>query len=60
MTATIDYDATKPTATATVGSARAANANGWYRSPLTISFTQLAGDVSGPDTCSAPASYSGP
>ena len=58
VTATIDYDSTKPTATATAD--RPPNTNGWYRSPLTISFTQLAGDVSGPDTCSAPASYSGP
>ena len=58
VTATIDYDSTKPTATATAD--RPPNANGWYRSPLTISFTQLAGDLSGPDTCSAPASYTGP
>jgi hypothetical protein len=58
VTATIDYDATKPIATATAD--RPPNTNGWYRSPLTISFTQLAGDSSGPDTCSAPAGYSGP
>jgi hypothetical protein len=58
VTATIDYDSTKPTANATAD--RPPNTNGWYRSPLTISFIQLAGDLSGPDTCSAPASYSGP
>ncbi len=33
---------------------RAPNANGWYRSSVRISFAQAAGDLSGPDTCSAP------
>ena len=56
--ASFAYDATAPTAVAAAD--RAPNANGWYRAPLTVSFTQAAGDVSGSDTCTAPAGYSGP
>ena len=56
--ATLAYDATAPTAVA--AASRAPNAAGWYNAPLTISFTQAAGDVSGPDTCAVASGYSGP
>ena len=52
------YDATAPTAVASAD--RPPNANGWYRSSLRISFAQAQGDLSGPDTCSAPVDYAGP
>ena len=52
------YDSTPPSALAAPD--RAPNANGWYRSSLRISFTQAAGDLSGPDTCTAPIDYAGP
>ncbi|HEX5800163.1 MAG TPA: hypothetical protein VFY02_08660 [Gaiellaceae bacterium] len=52
------YDATPPTAVAAAD--RPPNANGWYRQPVTVSFAQAAGDLSGPGSCTAPASYSGP
>ena len=52
------YDSTPPQ---TVGSAdRAADSNGWFNRALTVSFAQAAGDVSGPDTCSAAVGYAGP
>jgi hypothetical protein len=52
------YDSTAPQAVASAD--RSADANGWFNRALTISFAQAAGDVSGPDTCSAPVSYAGP
>ena len=55
---TFKYDGTAPGATATVS--RVADANGWYNRPLTVSFAQAGGDLSGPDTCTAAATYSGP
>ena len=45
---------------ATAAASRGPDANGWYRAPLTISFGQAAGDVSGPDACSRRSTYSGP
>jgi hypothetical protein len=55
--AAVKYDATNPTASATPS--RAANANGWYGAPLTVSFTG-ADALSGLDFCDAAKSYSGP
>lgn len=57
-TATIKYDATAPAAVA--AASRATDSNGWYNQPLTIVFAQVAGDVSGPDTCSPSFGYAGP
>ena len=55
---TFRYDSTAPQATA--AASRGPDANGWYNAPLSISFAQAAGDLSGPGSCSATASYSGP
>jgi large repetitive protein len=53
----LKFDATAPQVTPSAD--RAANAKGWYRAPVTVSFA--GGDaVSGVDTCSAPKTYSGP
>jgi large repetitive protein len=52
------YDATAPQAVASAS--RAADVNGWYNRPLTVSFAQAAGDLSGADTCTAPVLYQGP
>jgi len=53
----LKYDATNPAATATPS--RAANANGWYAAPVTVSFTG-ADALSGLDSCDAAKSYGGP
>ncbi|HEV3478929.1 MAG TPA: hypothetical protein VG144_05720 [Gaiellaceae bacterium] len=53
----LKYDATAPQTTATPS--RAANANGWYRAPLTVTFEGTDG-MSGIDSCDAAKSYSGP
>jgi large repetitive protein len=53
----LKYDATAPQVTAAPG--RAANANGWYNAPLSVSFT--GGDAtSGVDSCESAKTYSGP
>ena len=54
----LQYDASPPSATA--AASRAPDANGWYRAPLTISFAQAPGDVSGAGTCSSAVAYAGP
>ena len=54
----LKYDATPPVAVASAN--RPADANGWSTDALTISFAQAAGDLSGPDTCTAGVTYSGP
>jgi hypothetical protein len=53
----LKYDATPPQTSATPSGQP--NANGWYNAALTIAYaaTDL---VSGPDSCTAPQSYSGP
>jgi hypothetical protein len=53
----LKYDATPPTAAASPS--RAADANGWYNHPFTVSF-QGTDATSGTDTCTAPQSYAGP
>jgi hypothetical protein len=54
---TLAYDATVPSVTAAAD--RAPNAAGWYRAPVTVSFT--GGDAtSGLASCVAAKSYSGP
>lgn len=55
---TFAYDGTAPQAVA--APSRSPNAAGWFNAPLTISFEQAPGDVSGSSGCSAPASYGGP
>ncbi len=55
---TFKYDGTAPGATATAS--RAADVNGWYNRPLTVSFAHVGTDLSGPDTCTASFTYSGP
>jgi hypothetical protein len=52
------FDSTAPEATASPS--RAANAAGWFNAPLTISFAQAPGDVSGSSGCSAAVQYGGP
>ena len=51
------YDATAPVATATAS--RQPNANGWYRTPLDVSFAATDA-LSGPPTCEAAKNYGGP
>ncbi|MDX6474629.1 MAG: hypothetical protein QOH95_140, partial [Gaiellaceae bacterium] len=51
------YDATGPVVTPTP--ARAANAAGWYRAPVSVSFGG-ADALSGNATCDGPVSYGGP
>ena len=53
----LKIDKTAPTATATAS--RPADANGWYRAPLTVGFTAVDG-TSGLQSCSPAASYGGP
>jgi hypothetical protein len=53
----LKYDATAPQSSAVPS--RAANANGWYNSPLTVSFA-ASDPISGLDSCPAAATYSGP
>jgi hypothetical protein len=53
----LKFDATAPAVTATPG--RAADVNGWYNHPVTISWSATDA-TSGVDTCSASQSYSGP
>jgi hypothetical protein len=53
----LKYDATAPDVVATPS--RAPNANGWYNSPLTVSFS-ASDATSGVETCSAPQAYDGP
>jgi hypothetical protein len=55
--ATVKYDATKPSASA--APSRAPNGNGWYASPLTVSFSGNDA-LSGLASCDAPKGYSGP
>jgi large repetitive protein len=53
----LKYDSTAPQVTAAPG--RAANANGWYNAPLSVTFT--GGDAtSGVEACDAAKTYSGP
>jgi len=54
----LKYDATPPVAVASAS--RAADSNGWFNRSFTISFSQAAGDLSGPGTCTAGVTYSGP
>jgi hypothetical protein len=54
---TIKYDQTPPQVTASPG--RAPDSNGWFSSPLTVSFGGSDG-TSGVSTCSAAQSYGGP
>jgi hypothetical protein len=54
---TLKYDATAPEVTASPS--RAPNANGWYNSPLTVSFS-ASDATSGVEACSAPQTYAGP
>jgi large repetitive protein len=53
----LSYDATAPTVTATA--ARAANANGWYRTAIGVSFAGTDA-LSGIGPCDAATTYSGP
>jgi hypothetical protein len=53
----LKYDATAPEVVATAS--RAPNANGWYNSPLTVSFS-ASDPTSGVEACSAPQAYDGP
>ncbi len=52
----IDIDGTPPSASAAAD--RAADSNGWYNAPLTITFT--GDDDLSSATCTAPVGYSGP
>src|SRR5215210_832340 len=52
------YDGTPPQAL--VSASRAPNAAGWFNAPVTISFAQAAGDVSGSTSCTASSAYAGP
>jgi hypothetical protein len=54
---TLKYDETAPQATATAS--RAADQNGWYNHPLTVSFTGQDA-TAGLDSCDPPATYVGP
>ena len=54
---TIKRDATQPTVNATPD--RAADYNGWYNNPLTITFTGND-TTSGIATCDSPVTYNGP
>jgi hypothetical protein len=54
---TLAYDETAPAATATAS--RQPDANGWYRSPVTVSFGG-SDATSGLATCDAPKTYAGP
>ncbi len=58
LSVALKYDSTDPTATATAS--RPPDSNGWYNEPLSVSFAQAAGDLSGPGSCSAAATYGGP
>jgi hypothetical protein len=51
------YDATPPTVTATAS--RAADGGGWYRSPVTVTFSGADG-LSGVAACDGPITYDGP
>jgi hypothetical protein len=51
------YDATKPQVAATAD--RAPNVNGWYRSPVTVSFRDTATVTTAPVTCDGAKTYSG-
>jgi large repetitive protein len=51
------YDQTAPSVTSSAG--RPPNANGWYRADVTITFA-ATDTTSGPATCPAPVTYSGP
>ena len=53
----VKYDATAPQVTATP--ARAPNAAGWYRAPLSVNLTGTD-PVSGGVSCVQPPEYSGP
>jgi hypothetical protein len=53
----VKYDATAPQVSATPE--RGANANGWYKAPLTVSFAGTDA-MSGLASCVGPQSYSGP
>jgi hypothetical protein len=53
----LKYDATPPQASATPS--RAPNANGWYRSSLSVTFTATDA-LSGLASCPEPQSYAGP
>jgi hypothetical protein len=55
--ATMKYDATAPTASATAS--RPPNAAGWYNAPLSVSFSATDA-TSGLDSCPAAQPYSGP
>jgi hypothetical protein len=55
---TFKYDGTPPQAVASAS--RAPDSNGWYNRPLTISFAQAPGDVSGAGSCTAASTYGGP
>ena len=53
----LKYDGTGPDAHA--APSRAPDANGWYRSGLTVTFTG-ADAISGVDSCASPETYDGP
>jgi large repetitive protein len=53
----VEYDATAPQTTP--APSRQPNANGWYRAPLTVSFS-ATDTTSGTDGCELPKGYSGP
>jgi hypothetical protein len=53
----LKYDATAPQASATPS--RQPNANGWYKTPVTLTFAG-SDATSGVDTCDAATIYSGP
>jgi hypothetical protein len=55
--ATLKYDATEPTVAARLD--REPDANGWYRSPLKVTFTGTDA-TSGVSSCTPPAEYKGP
>ncbi|HEX6983906.1 MAG TPA: hypothetical protein VF170_00955, partial [Planctomycetaceae bacterium] len=56
-TVVVKYDGTAPQVTATPG--RAANADGWYNAPLSVTFAGTDA-FSGVASCVAPQSYAGP
>ncbi|HET8651560.1 MAG TPA: hypothetical protein VFM13_03210 [Gaiellaceae bacterium] len=56
-TVVVKYDATAPQTTATPG--RAANGDGWYNAPVTVSFAGTDA-VSGLASCTGPQTYLGP
>lgn len=53
----LNYDSTAPAATAAPD--RAPDGNGWYRKPLTVTFSG-ADATSGIDSCTEPTRYAGP